>query len=213
MKGQLFIIAAIIIVIILVSLRGSLNILQVINDKRVLESDLLQIEFQNLRLETLKVSINSYNQSQNITQNLIGFLAFAKNSFSGRNMDLQGLAAITSYPTVVASQNTQLNVTIYNFFDQPINTLILNFSNPSTVQTVQNLNPFTSYSTNFTFNIASNTNQVLWIYYNFTTETDVQNVTISLEIGKSRQTNFFDLRLQGTNGQQSDLVNQSFYLS
>ena len=213
MKGQLFILAAIILVVLLVAIKTSLNIVPILDRKNALESSLEQLDFQNLRAEILRVSDISFNQS-NTSQTTNSFINFAKQVLAARTVDFQGLAVETSYANATASQDTRFNVTVFNFFNNPIDTLILNFTyDTSKNQTIRNIGSLNSNTTNFTFNTALSTDYTLWIFYNFSTETNAQNLTVKVELGKSKQTNFYNLRFGSYRGSLNDIVNQSFFLS
>ena len=69
MKGQMYLILAIIVVTILVVLRISINISDILETNKHIESNLNNLELQNMKREITQALINSYsltNRSENI---------------------------------------------------------------------------------------------------------------------------------------------------
>lgn len=210
MKGQLYLMAAIVIVITLVTIKTSLNLIDLLENKRALESGLERLEFQNLRGELLRVAVNTLNSSANVTANTASFIQFAKTAFQTRSTELQGIGLITVYPTVAASTDVRYNVSIINFFDRPIDTINLNFSYDATKnQTFSNVDPGV-IDMNFTFNTAAHRNYTLWVYYRVGTEEKIKNITVSVEVGKSKFVEFFDVRMKSERLEQRDDVSETF---
>jgi len=201
MKGQVFLILAVIIIVTVVLLKTSLNIASVIETKNYLESGFERMEFQNLRDEIPKVIQISCNQT-NIAGNVNDFVRFARNSFSSRAMDLNGILVETVHPTIAASTDTTMNVTIYNFLGNKLK--FLNLSLNGTEKTFSEIDDDRILDTTFPINAPSSQNYTLWIFYNTSTANSSQSFTIPIEIGKGKFVGFFDLRLLSSRSENRD---------
>ena len=87
MKGQFFIIAAIIMILILVLIKTNTQIGKIIETKRYMEANLESKEFINVEEQLEKIL--SYSFNKNIFSNTKEFLRYAKLSFSGRGKELK----------------------------------------------------------------------------------------------------------------------------
>jgi hypothetical protein len=210
MKGQIYLILAVIIIITLVLLKTNLNLSKVIENKRYLESRLDRLEFQNVRREMIKTIQLNYNQTQNITNNLINFMKFAKSSFSARTIELSGVLVLAQFPTVAAGVNTELNVTVFNSLGLPMQQLNISFDGSSTNRT--DIADMQTISTSFTFSTSSSINYTLSIYYQTAEENVTASVTVPVEIGKSKFIGYFDLRLETANLKQKDRFTETVTL-
>lgn len=204
-KGQVFVIGAIIIVLVLVLIRTSINVADIIQEKNYIEAGLERTEFANLRNEVPKSTYNTINNTGNMTNTTVSFIAFAEEKLAGRTLQFDGVAVISIYNTLPASTDTQLNVTLYNFFEDNMNNAIVNLStNFNSPATFANVSSGTTRSTAFTLNLASSQNLTMWIFYDVSGVYHVQNVTIPAEIGRSKAVNYYDLRLKSERGTISD---------
>ena len=210
-KGQMFIVLAIIVVTALILIKNGLNITQVIENKRVLENSLEKLEFENFRGELINAASINVNSSTNITSDLISFIDFSKTIFSGKNEELQGLFVGSIYPNSTQNTDVRINVTVYNFFDFPIQTLNLNFSsNVLSNQTFTDIGPGKTAITNFTFNINANRNFSLHFYYVNNVESGrTENITVLAEINRTKFIGFYDIRLKGARLEQRDKFQQT----
>jgi len=172
-KGQMFLITAAIIIVILVLLRTSINLPGILQREKEVKSRFEKEFFLNIVDELVKVIDISYHQSNNITNNVFDFGNFTRKKMTERLLDFEflyvgSLADVTSQ---------QINVTLVNLLNRPINaTLDLN----GTSDNQDNIEDASSWSTNFTFSPGSN--YVLTVSYNasasiFTdTFTDTNNI-------------------------------------
>lgn len=212
MKGQLFLIGSIIIIVVLVLIRTSINVTEVLEKKRFIEFGLEKIEFDNIRIETLKSAYNTINYSRDMTTVTNSFIIFVEDKFLGRLVQFDGVSVIPYYENLIESTDTPLNVTLFNFFDSEVQRAVLNLSTDfGSPITFNNIASGTSSSTVFTLNLASNQNLTLWIFYETGSEKIVHNLTIPAEIGKTKAVPYFDLRLVSDRGvirdRFSDVIN------
>ena len=208
-KGQMFLIAAIFIIVILALIKTSFNIYQLLENKRYLESSLEKEEFQNFKEELIKTVEYSIYQKENITRNTEEFIKFAKNSFKSRTIDLNGLAVEAIYPKVYANTNTQLNVTVFNFLGEEIKELNLTFNSSS--QTFS-LPDSSSHSVQFLFNTPSDYNYTLFVSFLTSTKNKTEEILIPVEINESKFVGFFDLEILSPRGQLKEKLELSYYL-
>ena len=211
-KGQMFIIAAITIVTVLVLIKTGLNLTQIIENKRALENNLEKLEFENFRNEIANSISISANSTESISPNVVSFVEFSKTIFGGKNAKLQGIFVGSLYNDAIPNLDERLNITVYNFFDSPLDRINLNFSsNPLSNQTFDNISPGSSVATNFTFNVNTNRNFSLHIYYKNNFESGrTENVTILVELNKTKFVGFFDVRVAGSKTEQRDRFYQTF---
>lgn len=209
-KGQVFIIIAILTVAALILIRTSLNLADVLESKRFLELGLERQEFQNVRNEFTKTIQISYNQT-NIPSNVGDFFGFAKQSFLSRTSIFTGVGVIAESPIVLQSVNTRLNVTFMNYLDEDISSLNVTFN--SNQQNFTSVPRSSSTVTNFTFSTASSQNYSLLVAYRASSLNSTENITIPVEIGTSKLTSFFDIRMSSIRLEQKDKFTQTIVLN
>ncbi len=118
-KGQMFLITATIIIVILVLLRTSINLPDILQNEKELNSKFEKRFFQNTVNELVKVVEISYHQSNNITNNVYDFGNFTRKKMTERlqNFNFLYIGVITP-----SSQGSDaMNVTILNLLNKNIN--------------------------------------------------------------------------------------------
>jgi hypothetical protein len=195
MKGQFFIISGLVVVVVLLLIKSSLNLSQLIENKRFLESSLEKKEFSNIRDELVNTVELSYNKNE--TENVENYIVYVRNRLESRAIDLKGIAVEASFKNVTDGSDTGLNVTAFNFLGETISSLKLTFSYDGSSQTFSNVADNTSRKKDFTFNTPSDVNYTLSINYITTAESKQYAIQIPIEIGKSKFIGFFDLRMTG----------------
>jgi len=198
MKGQMYIIAGIIIVVVLVLLKTSLNLTRIIEDKRSLEYQLEKLEFENLKNEEIYTLEISYTQEKNTSDNIISFTRFARNSFSSRAKELDGVIVCSYINNVTANENTTLNVSVLNILGDTMKSLNLTFN--GSTQNFIDVSDNSVAKANFTFNTSTDVNYTLSIVYETSYENDTEEILIPVSVGKSKFVGFFDLRLKNDIG-------------
>ena len=197
MKGQAFIILAIILVLILflvknLSPRGLI----------IKEESIEELEFENLKHEILKTVQISCPEIENITKNLNKFVKFARNSLKQRGVDLNCFLVGIFYPNVTPNQETKLNVSILNLLGSEIQVLNLTFSYDNTSKVFNSVADGRKIETSFWFNTSVDTNYTLRIFYRTSVQDRTEKILIPVKIGKSKFIGFFDLELIGKNKQK-----------
>ena len=209
-KGQIFIIIAVIVITIIVVLKTSLNLTNVLENKRFLELGLERLEFQNLRSELTKVIQVSYNQT-NISENVNNFMSFAKESFLSRATILTGIGLTAMFPNVTSGANTSLNITVMNYLDDDISSLNLTFNN--TQQNFTNMARSSAFTTSFVFNTTANINYSLMMRYRVPNTNSTENITIPVEIGKTKFVGFFDVKISSIRSEHRDKFTETVVLN
>lgn len=211
MKGQMFIIGSLIVVVILILLRTSINVGDVLEKKKFLEVGVEKLEFANLRSEIPKAAFNTINATQDTTNVTNSFIAFAEDKLSARTMRLDGLSINSAYGNLSASTNIPLNVTVFNFFDVDLTNVILNLStNFAAPVNFSNVEPRGVRSTQFTLNLASSQNLTMWVFYQTSTESVTQNITILADTTrKTKFVGYFDLRMISDRGTIRDRFSET----
>jgi len=209
-KGQIFIIIAVIVITVIVVLKTSLNLTNVLESKRFLELGLERLEFQNLRSELVKVMQVSYNQT-NISENVNNFMSFAKESFLSRATLFTGIALTAMFPNVTSGANTSLNITVMNYFDDDISSLNLTFNN--TQQNFTNMARSSAFTASFVFNTTANINYSLVMRYSAPNVNSTENITIPVEIGKTKFVGFFDVKISSIRSEQRDKFTETVVLN
>ncbi|MDI6798498.1 MAG: hypothetical protein QMD12_00665 [Candidatus Aenigmarchaeota archaeon] len=212
-KGQMFLIIAIVAVIALALIKTSLSTYQILEKKRYLEAGLERLEFQNAREELLRTIEYSVYQKENITKSVEDFIKFARSYFKTKTIDLNGLAAELILPNVTAETNTSLNVTILNLLGIEIQNLNLTFSYDNSTRNFVAIRDGETVETSFIFNTSSNVNYSLSVYYLTSYENRTENITVPVEIGKSKFVGLFDLRLKSDRAEQRDIFTETYVLT
>lgn len=201
----MFMIGAIIIITALVLIKTSIDVSDILEKKKFLESGVERLEFANLRYEVPKAAYNSLNSSVNMTNATNGFIAYAESKMAGRLVQLDGASVTVYYPNITASTNSPVNVTFYNFFDRDASRVIMNFSsNYNLPQNFSNVPAGQTRSFNFTVNTASSTNMSLWVFYEVGSDRVTENITVPIDLVKTRFVGFFDLRMTDDRGSLRD---------
>lgn len=201
----MFIVGALIIIIVITLIKTSINVADVLEKKKFLESGVERLEFSNIRGEVAKSAYNAVNYSLNMTNVTNSFISFAESKLSGRNIRLDGVAVSSYYLNMTASTNIPINVTVYNFFDAELSRVVLNLStNFAAPVNTTDLQPGSILYSNFTVNSGSSQNLTLWVFYETPTERVVQNVTIPSVIGKTKYVGYFDLKVSDDRGDIRD---------
>jgi len=201
----MFIVGAIIIIVAITLVKTSINLADVLEKKRFLESGVERLEFANLREEAPRAARNALNYSLNATNVTGSFLAFAESKLASRAMRLDGVLVSAYYMNLSSSAGVPLNVTMYNLFDTQIDRAILNLStdfNSPAITT--DLAAGATFFRNFTLNLGSSQNLTLWVFYERASERTVQNITIPAVIGKTKYIVYYDLRMSGERGDIRD---------
>ncbi len=201
-KGQMFLIASVIIVVILIMLKTSISLPDIIQQKRELEGKFERELFVNIVNELPKVIEISYYQTNNITNNVFDFGNFTRKKMNERLLDLEFLFVSSITPKGIGS--VTMNVTLINLLNKPINaTLILDGS----TKNQDNMIDLSAWNTDFT--VTQGENYTLTVSYN---ETYEENITINTESGKSKYIGFFDITLRGLETTYKNKFQKSYTL-
>jgi len=202
MKGQFFLISGLIIIVVLLLIKSSLNLAQIIENKKYLEMGLERKEFSNIRDELVETVELSYNKNE--TGNMEKYIVYVRQRLKPRTIDLNGLAVESSFKKVISGSNTGLNVTVFNFLGETIQSLNLTFSYDGSSQVFSNVADNSSVKKDFTFSTTSDVNYTLTVNYTTSTETRRYSVQIPVQIGKSKFIGFFNLRMNSLRGENRD---------
>lgn len=197
----MFIIAALVMIVVLVSLRNNLSLASVLENQRHLVSSFDTLEFSNIRSEMVRTLYISYNSTSNMTNNLNNFNSFVRDVLTTKSVEFDSLIVETYYTNLTANQNTTVTVNVLNSLGKDMQFLNLTFNGTSQTFSLPNQNVL---QTTFAVNTSVTINQTLTVFYNTTSTSQTETITIPLVIGGSKYVTFFDLRYINANGQQSD---------
>lgn len=203
-------IIGIITIMFLIMLRISFDLTKIIESKRYLELGLEREQFKNIRSEVLKSISISYHKKENITKNVEDFLRFSRDHLKREAIDFNSFVVGSLYPNVSVNTDTRLNVSILNFLGTEIQNLDLTFN--SSTKNFTSVKDGSTIETYFIFNTSSDINYTLTTYYLTSYENRTENITIPVEIGKSKFIGFFDLRLISDRLEQKDKFTQTYTL-
>lgn len=216
MKGQAYLILAILITATLVILRLSLSESSILQNNQQLQANLDSLELKNMEKgirQALTIGYTMPNRSSNVNT----FIDFVRSSESARGNTLSGLSIQSTYPNVTGGSNATMNTSIYNFLGASISNLTLTWSYDNSSQIFTNLTDNTTQSTTFTFNTNSNVNYTLSAYYTVSNITTSRNITIPVTIGTSKFAGFYTLTLSTSQSTPVDeftntaILNQTQY--
>jgi hypothetical protein len=210
MKGQMFIITALIMIVVIVGLKNTLSFQNILENQRHLVAGFDFLEFGNIRTEMINVLQMSYNSPTNMTNNLNNFNGFVHDVLSTKTVEFDSLLVETYYPLLLASTNTVVNVTVYNSLGTDMKFLNLTFNGASQTFSLSDRNIL---RTGFTLNTGVSNNQTLTIFYNTSSASQTETVIIPATIGNSKYVAFFDIRYISNRGQQSDKFTNTITLS
>jgi len=202
MKGQFFLISGLIVIIVLLLIKSSLNLAEIIENKRSLEVSLERKEFSNIRDELMNTIELSYNRNE--TKNVENYIVYVRQRLKFRAVDLDGIAIESSFTSVTSGSDTGLNVTVMNFLGETISSLNVTFSYDGSSQTSSNVVDNTTVKKDFTFSTVSDVNYTLTVNYATSTESKQYSIQIPVEIGKSKFIGFFDLRAKSLRAETKD---------
>ena len=204
-KGQMFIIGAVVIITALVLIRTAIDVNEILEKKKFLEAGVERMEFENIRKELPKAASNSINDTQSIANATNGFVSFAEERLIGRTVEFDGITISSLYVNLTASQAEDINVTVYNFFDESVSQVVLNLSTDfGSPVTLSDIAADEVRETSFTVNLASTQDLTLWTYYTTPTGDIVNNITINAEIDATKFIPYFDIRMAGERGELRD---------
>ncbi len=191
MKGQMYLILAIIIVTILVVMRISINIGDILESNRHIESNLNNLELQNMKKEITQALINSYSLS-NRSENINHFIDFVRSSELDRGNKISGISVQSDYPNVTDSSTITMNTSVHNFLGSQIENLTLVWSFDSSSKSFSNVpDNSTQHNITFDFNMASDANYTLSVNYTVSNSTTSKSISIPVEIGNSKFIGFY----------------------
>ena len=201
-KGQMFLIAAAIISLILILLKMGINLPEIIQKERELEGRFEEEFFANIDREFPKVVEISLHKPFEIAHNVLDFASFMDIEMKKRLFNLEFL-----FSGALVNKTTQrINVTIINFLGGTINvTMELN----GTVSTNCNsilIDEGKTCTDEFSFSPGST--YILLLIHNTTQE----NITIVTRADKSTYVGFFDVTLKGRETIYKDKFQKSYNL-
>jgi len=210
MKGQVYLILAIVIILNFVLIKTSLNLTKILDAKKNLEISVERLEFSNIRDGTIKTAEISAGKGDADVNDVISFLNYTRNRVKARVLNLQGVVMQTTHPKVVADQNVTMNVTFYNMLGETVNSLSISLSSDLTQnKSSSSIADNGIFRTTFNFT-GANANQTLEFIYSTSSLTKTETFNITSQVDKSKYNSFFDLRLIGENVEARDKFIQKF---
>ncbi len=201
-RGQIFLILSVIIIVVFLLLRGSVNLPDIIQRQKDTESRFEKRFFSNTVDEFQKV-VEISSKYDNISTNVFDFANFTRQRMSERLNDLDFLfVAALSQRT-----GTTLNISAINLMNKPMNlTLTLN-STPSQSLNMDNFLDRTMRENTFT--IAQGNDYTVTISYNSTYN---ENMTFITRNGFKYYNAFFDITLRSRDTSYKDKFQRTYRL-
>jgi len=200
MKGQFFLISGVVVILVLFLIKSSLNLSQIIENKRNLEVSIERKEFLNIKNSLIRTVEYSYNKNE--TEKIINYINYVREKLWGKAVELNGILIGLSLKNVTANSENIMNFTVYNFLGETIQSLNLTFNSSS--QVFSNVADGSSVNGNFTFTPSSDGNYTLTLNYTTKTENKQQEIQVEVEIGKNKFIGFFDLRMKSMRTENRD---------
>jgi hypothetical protein len=201
-KGQMFLIMAAVTFIVLILLKNSINLSDILQNKRELEVRFEREYFNNIVNEMTEVLSISYYKPSNITNNVLDFGNFIRRKMKERTQDFNFLYV----GLVTATIDNNMSVKVINLLNKPINvTLRLNSS-----ATVNYSEMIDGGSWEIFYSITQGNGYVITVGYN---DTYRENITINTKINKSVYVGFFDITLSGTETKYNEVFQKSYTLT
>lgn len=198
MKGQSFLIMAIIFIIILALIKLTIKFYQFQDDRSLI------LEFENVKEEVIKSVEYSIYEKENITKNLESFVEFARNSLKRKALDFESLLVEITVPDVL--ENNELNISIKNLLGCEIVFLNITFSYDNSTKEFTRIIDGEKINTSFTFFTNQNKNYSLIVFYKTPYTQSLEEINIEVEVGKNKFIGFFDIRLESKNARLRDKI-------
>lgn len=198
MKGQFFLISGCVVIVVLLLIKSSLNLSQIIENKRSLEISMERKEFLNIKEQIYRAI--DYSCNKNESENIEKYLKYVKNRLKGRTLELEGMVIEAFYNTT--EPEGILNLVILNLLGEKILSLNLSFNDSE--KYFSGLEDGSTLYTNFTFTISSNQNYNLCLNYSTLKQKKDYSILIPVELNKSKLVAFFDLKFIGLRGEISE---------
>ena len=190
-KGQMFLIAAVVIVASLVIIKFNTS-----GPSAKKERESLEVRFENDIFENIVNELNntlrfSYYDPHNITRNVFDFANFTERKMAEHSMSFRFL-----YIGIISNKTTSvMNVSLVNMLDSTIDA---NFTVSAQSKTRSNIINYERWDTNFT--ITPGTQYELIFKYNSTTgdasTSTTESITVKTKTSKDVYIGFFHIELE-----------------
>jgi len=196
-KGQMFLIAAVVIVASLVIIKFNMGSPAAKKEKEVLEVTFEHDIFENIVNEFNSTLIFSYYEPQNITRNVFDFANFTERKMMEHSANFRFL-----YVGIISNKTIdRMNVSLINMLDSTIdaNFTLVNQSDAQTQSDTQSsIVNYERWDTNFSINPQS-TYDLLLIYNRTSGDASTaitENITVKTKKNKDVYVGFFYVSLQ-----------------
>ena len=200
-KGQMFLLASVIIVVLLIALKISSNIPDISEKQRKLQGDFETEFFINSVNELTEVITISLYHS-NISTNVYDYSNFTRTKLTERLLTFNMLfvGVNTNHTT------SQMNITLLNFLNKQIDAVLtMNGSSDS-----QNSIPDQGiWETNFSYTPGN----LYVLYVSYDGGSYNESIILDTPSGQDRYYGFFDVELQGTESTYKDKFQKSYNLN
>ncbi len=214
MKGQMYIILAILVITALILLRISMNLNSILESNTDLQSNLDSLELQNIE-KGIKQSLASSYFLSNASDNVNYFIEFARSAEGSRGNTLGGISMQSSYPNVT-SGNITMNTSVHNFLGFNISNLTLYWSGDGSSQSFSNVADNATQAMVFNFT-AGNASYTLSLNYTVSGSTTIRNITVPINVSMSRFVGYYKVALSTPQSSPTDeftstvVLNQTQY--
>lgn len=197
-KGQMFLLTSVIIVILLIALKISSNVPDILEKERKLQGD-FETEFFINSVDELSETIRISAHQSNISTNVYDYSNFTRTKLTERLLTFNML-----FVGVNANHSTnQMNITVLNFLNENINA-VLTMNGSSDSQ--NNIADQGIWETNFSYTPGN----LYVLYISYDSGEYNESITLDTPSNKDRYYGFFDVELVGTESTYKDKFQKSY---
>lgn len=201
MKGQMFLLTAAIVVMLLVSLKAYVNLQQITNQKDILEVNLEGLVFRNIANEISQVIKYSAIDSNHVSDNAIDFINFTRSGMQRQGYNLQGVFVGAK----ANSTNQTMNITVLNFRGENNLNFTIKLNTPSPQINSTTLGDFNYWTNNLTFTPGNTYNLTI----SLPDKGYEQNITVETRGNKDIYVGFYDFTLNTGNADHRKIFQQT----
>jgi len=199
-KGQMFLLTSVIMVILLIALKISSNVPDILEKERKLHGD-FETEFFINSVDELSEAIRISAHQSNISTNVYDYSNFTRTKLTERLLTFNML-----FVGVNANHSTnQMNITVLNFLNENINA-VLTMNGSSDSQ--NNIADQGIWETNFSYTDGN----LYVLYISYDSGAYNESITLDTPTNKNRYYGFFDVELVGTESTYKDKFQKSYKL-
>jgi hypothetical protein len=198
MKGQSFLIIAIIFITILALIKANISF-------QKFEKESFGFEFENVKEEIVRSVEFSIYEKENITKNLENFVDFARNSLKRKTLNLKAIILEGFI------ENNELNISLKNLLGNEIIFLNLSFSYNDSFREFKDIKDEEKINATFIFP-SQDANYTLKISYTTPFSEESEELPVGVEVGKKKFILFVDMTIKSEEIKIRDKIFRNYLL-